>query len=36
MQKEDFERTMKFGSKIVCLGSSFAEHSKIRGILVTF
>ncbi|WZZ80176.1 hypothetical protein YC2023_100748 [Brassica napus] len=28
MQEEDLERTKKFGSEKVCLGSSFAEHKK--------
>ena len=30
MQDEDLERTKKFGSEKVCLGSSFAEHKRIR------
>ncbi|XBJ18259.1 hypothetical protein VPH35_009468 [Triticum aestivum] len=30
MQEEDFERTKKFGSAKVCLGSSFAEHNKMK------
>ncbi|KAJ0880301.1 hypothetical protein HanRHA438_Chr10g0461571 [Helianthus annuus] len=28
MQHEDLERTIKFGSEKVCLGSSFAEHKR--------
>lgn len=28
MQEEDLERTKKFGSEKVCLGSSFAEHNR--------
>ncbi|XP_071701170.1 small ribosomal subunit protein uS4m [Rutidosis leptorrhynchoides] len=30
MQDEDLERTKKFGSEKVCLGSSFAEHKGIK------
>lgn len=30
MQDEDLERTKKFGSEKVCLGSSFAEHKRIK------
>jgi len=30
MQEEDFERTKKFGSEKVCLGSSFAEHKRMK------
>jgi small subunit ribosomal protein S4 len=30
MQDEDLERTRKFGSEKVCLGSSFAEHKRIK------
>lgn len=30
MQEEDLERTKKFGSEKVCLGSSFAEHNRIK------
>ncbi|XBJ22997.1 hypothetical protein VPH35_001267 [Triticum aestivum] len=30
MQEEDFERTKKFGSAKVCLGSSFAEHNRMK------
>nr|YP_011027800.1 ribosomal protein S4 [Lepidium sativum]DBA44198.1 TPA_asm: ribosomal protein S4 [Lepidium sativum] len=30
MQKEDLERTKKFGSEKVCLGSSFAEHKRMK------
>lgn len=30
MLKEDLERTKKFGSEKVCLGSSFAEHSRMK------
>jgi small subunit ribosomal protein S4 len=30
MQKEDLERTKKFGSEKVCLGSSFAEHNRMK------
>ena len=29
-QEEDLERTKKFGSEKVCLGSSFAEHKRIK------
>nr|QKO26718.1 ribosomal protein S4 [Tofieldia coccinea] len=30
MQEEDLERTKKFGSEKVCLGSSFAEHKRMK------
>lgn len=30
MQDEDLERTKKFGSEKVCLGSSFAEHKRMK------
>nr|YP_009704618.1 ribosomal protein S4 [Spondias tuberosa]QEP09130.1 ribosomal protein S4 [Spondias tuberosa] len=30
MQKKDLERTKKFGSEKVCLGSSLAEHNKMK------
>lgn len=30
MQEKDFKRTKKFRSKKVCLGSSFAEHNRMR------
>nr|ULQ69248.1 ribosomal protein S4 [Ecdeiocolea monostachya] len=30
MQEEDFFRTKKFGSAKVCLGSSFAEHNRMK------
>ncbi|KAE9588289.1 hypothetical protein Lalb_Chr22g0353791 [Lupinus albus] len=30
MQEEYLERTKKFGSEKVCLGSSFAEHNKMK------
>nr|ULQ69006.1 ribosomal protein S4 [Bolboschoenus planiculmis] len=30
MQKEDLERTKKFGSAKVCLGSSFAEYNRMK------
>nr|YP_010481833.1 ribosomal protein S4 [Saussurea inversa]UVU21214.1 ribosomal protein S4 [Saussurea inversa] len=30
MQDKDLERTKKFGSEKVCLGSSFAEHKRIK------
>nr|WNH36700.1 ribosomal protein S4 [Gastrodia angusta] len=30
MQEEDLERTKKFGSAKVCLGSSFAEHNRMK------
>ena len=30
MQEEDLERTKKFGSEKVCLGSSFAEHNRMK------
>ena len=30
MQEEDLERTKKFGSEKVCLGSFFAEHNRIK------
>nr|YP_009940655.1 ribosomal protein S4 [Passiflora edulis]YP_009940664.1 ribosomal protein S4 [Passiflora edulis]QNZ92459.1 ribosomal protein S4 [Passiflora edulis]QNZ92480.1 ribosomal protein S4 [Passiflora edulis] len=36
MQKEDLERTKKFGSEKVCLGSSFAEHNRIKSNLYHF
>ncbi|KAJ6822883.1 ribosomal protein S4 [Iris pallida] len=32
MQEEDLERTKKFGSAKVCLGSSFAEHNRMKRI----
>lgn len=36
MQKEDLERTKKFGSAKVCLGSSFAEHNRMKRNLYHF
>ena len=36
MQQEDLERTKKFGSKKVCLGSSFAEHNRMKRNLYNF
>lgn len=36
MQEEDLERTKKFGSEKVCLGSSFAEHKRIKRNLFHF
>lgn len=36
MQEEDFERTKKFGSEKVCLGSSFAEHNRMKRNWATF
>nr|ULQ70038.1 ribosomal protein S4 [Vriesea hybrid cultivar] len=36
MQEEDFERTKKFGSAKVCLGSSFAEHNRMKRNLFHF
>ncbi|KAJ1255301.1 hypothetical protein BS78_K264900 [Paspalum vaginatum] len=36
MQKEDLERTKKFGSAKVCLGSSFAEHNRMKRNLFHF
>ncbi|KAJ0791394.1 putative ribosomal protein S4/S9 [Helianthus annuus] len=30
MQDEDLERTKRFGSEKVCLGSSFAKHKRIK------
>nr|AHX81382.1 ribosomal protein S4 [Couepia guianensis] len=36
MQEEDLERTKKFGSKKVCLGSSFAEHNRMKRNLYHF
>uniref|UniRef100_UPI0031F39448 ribosomal protein S4 n=1 Tax=Oenanthe linearis TaxID=496678 RepID=UPI0031F39448 len=36
MQKEDLERTKKFGSIKVCLGSSFAEHNRMKRNLYHF
>lgn len=30
MQESDLERTKKFGSEKVCLGSSFAEHNRMK------
>ncbi|CAI9119078.1 ribosomal protein S4, partial (mitochondrion) [Oldenlandia corymbosa var. corymbosa] len=36
MQKEDLEKTKKFGSKKVCLGSSFAEHNRMKRDLYHF
>nr|UFX34198.1 ribosomal protein S4 [Tribulus terrestris] len=36
MQKEDLERTKKFGSEKVCLGSSFAEHNRMKRNLYHF
>nr|QGW53575.1 ribosomal protein S4 [Peganum harmala] len=34
--EEDLERTKKFGSEKVCLGSSFAEHNRIKRNLYHF
>uniref|UniRef100_A0AAN0LJ61 Ribosomal protein S4 n=1 Tax=Oenanthe thomsonii TaxID=496680 RepID=A0AAN0LJ61_9APIA len=36
MQEEDLERTKKFGSIKVCLGSSFAEHNRMKSNLYHF
>ncbi|XBH61297.1 hypothetical protein VPH35_115766 [Triticum aestivum] len=36
MQEEDFERTKKFGSAKVCLGSSFGEHNRMKRNLFHF
>lgn len=36
MQEEDLERTKKFGSAKVCLGSSFAEHNRMKKNLFHF
>ncbi|KAM0004007.1 putative ribosomal protein S4/S9 [Helianthus debilis subsp. tardiflorus] len=36
MQDEDLERTKKFGSEKVCLGSSFAEHKRIKRNFLSF
>jgi small subunit ribosomal protein S4 len=36
MQEEDLERTKKFGSEKVCLGSSFAEHNRMKRNLYHF
>nr|UEK21296.1 ribosomal protein S4 [Ferula sinkiangensis] len=36
MQEEDLERTKKFGSRKVCLGSSFAEHNRMKRNLYHF
>ena len=36
MQEEDLERTKKFGSEKVCLGSSFAEHNRMKRNLYYF
>nr|AUD56950.1 ribosomal protein subunit S4 [Gaertnera phyllostachya] len=36
MQKEDLEKTKKFGSEKVCLGSSFAEHNRMKRNLYHF
>lgn len=36
MQEEDLERTKKFGSIKVCLGSSFAEHNRMKRNLYHF
>jgi small subunit ribosomal protein S4 len=36
MQEEDFKRTKKFGSAKVCLGSSFAEHNRMKRNLFHF
>ncbi|KAF7008733.1 hypothetical protein CFC21_023431 [Triticum aestivum] len=36
IQEEDFERTKKFGSAKVCLGSSFAEHNRMKRNLFHF
>nr|AUD56959.1 ribosomal protein subunit S4 [Bertiera longithyrsa] len=36
MQEEGLERTKKFGSEKVCLGSSFAEHNRMKRNLYHF
>ncbi|KAK3416967.1 hypothetical protein EUGRSUZ_H02717 [Eucalyptus grandis] len=36
MQEEDLERTKKFGSEKVCLGSSFAKHNRMKRNLYHF
>lgn len=36
MQESDLERTKKFGSAKVCLGSSFAEHNRMKKNLFHF
>lgn len=36
MQESDLERTKKFGSEKVCLGSSFAEHNRMKRHLYQF
>nr|QKO26687.1 ribosomal protein S4 [Japonolirion osense] len=36
MQESDLERTKKFGSEKVCLGSSFAEHNRMKRNLFHF
>lgn len=36
MQKEDLEKTKKFGSEKVCLGSSFDEHNRMKRNLYHF
>nr|QKO26742.1 ribosomal protein S4 [Metanarthecium luteoviride] len=36
MQEEDLEKTKKFGSAKVCLGSSFAEHNRMKRNLFHF
>nr|QLA48165.1 ribosomal protein S4 [Sporobolus alterniflorus] len=36
MQEEDLKRTKKFGSAKVCLGSSFAEHNRMKRNLFHF
>lgn len=36
MRKEDLEKTKKFGSEKVCLGSSFAEHNRMKRNLYHF
>nr|YP_010437981.1 ribosomal protein S4 [Geum urbanum]UTB64314.1 ribosomal protein S4 [Geum urbanum] len=36
MQEEDLERTKRFGSEKVCLGSSFAEHNRMKRNLYHF
>lgn len=36
MQEEDLERTKKFGSAKVCLGSAFAEHNRMKRNLFHF
>nr|YP_010424153.1 ribosomal protein S4 [Cotinus coggygria]USH58483.1 ribosomal protein S4 [Cotinus coggygria] len=36
MQESDLERTKKFGSEKVCLGSSFAEHNRMKRHLYKF